>query len=467
MIRKLVILSVFLTVFVAACSGPQPSATPLEDEMMAEEEEMMGEEMGEESMEDEGDMSEEDMMHGANFTVRIENLSPGFEFLSSGVFNTPSGAEAPGPLGPGAAYEFQFSAAPGARLSFATMFVQSNDLFYAPGEAGIALFDEGGNPLSDDVTEQITLWDAGTEVNQEPGVGADQAPRQAGPDTGSDENGSVNLVEDMYSYPAVAEHIQVSIEATSDSTFVARIENISTDASLLLAPGVWVVHPSDAPLFDVGQSDRVQGLEALAEDGDPSLLAGELADRSGVTVLLAPGVWVAFTEGEPIFSAGEPDRGLGLEALAEDGNPGGLDTALGDYMNVVSHGVFNTPAGGTEAGPVGPGGAYTFSFSAAQGERLTFATMFVQSNDLFYSLMAEGIDLFSMDGEPISGDITAQLGLWDAGTEVNQEPGIGSDQAPRQAGPNTGADEMGVVQLVEDMYAYPEGVIRVTITTDG
>ena len=79
----------------------------------------------------------------------------------------------------------------------------------------------------------------------------------------------------------------------------------------------------------------------------------------------------------------------------------------------------------------------------------------------------EGIDLFSMDGEPISGEITAQLALWDAGTEVNQEPGIGSDQAPRQAGPDTGADEMGVVQLVEDMYSYPEGVIRIIITAEG
>jgi hypothetical protein len=461
MIRKLFVLTVLLTVFVTACSGQQPSTPPVEDEAMAEEEEMMDEEM-----KDEGDMSEEDMMHSATFTVRIENLSPAFEFLSSGAFNTPSGAEGPGPLGPGASYEFQFSAVPGARLSFATMYVQSNDLFYAPGEVGIALFDEGGNPLSDDVTDQIFLWDAGTEVNQEPGVGSDQAPRQAGPETGSDENGSVNLVEDMYSYPAVTEHIRVSIEANSDSSFVARIENISMDASLLLAPGVWVVHTSDAPLFNVGQPDREQGLEALAEDGDPTLLAEELKDRSGVTTLLAPGVWVVFTEGEPIFSDGMADRGLGLEALAEDGNPGELDAALADYMNVVTHSVFTTPAGETEAGPLAPGGAYTFSFSASEGDRLTFATMFVQSNDLFYSLVADGIALFTMDGESIIGDITAELALWDAGTEVNQEPGIGSDQAPRQAGPNTGADEMGVVQLVEDMYSYPEGVIRVIITTE-
>jgi hypothetical protein len=230
---------------------------------------------------------------------------------------------------------------------------------------------------------------------------------------------------------------------------------------------VWVIHASDAPLFSVGQPDREQGLEALAEDGDPGGLAEELERRAGVPVLIAPGAWVVFTTGEPLFSPGEPDRGLGLESLAEDGNPAELDKSLGDYMSVVTHGVFTTPVGGSAAGPLASGGAYEFSFSASEGDRLNLATMFVQSNDLFYSFSTEGVELFTMDGEPISGEITAQLTLWDAGTEVNQEPGIGSHQAPRQAGPNTGVDEMGVVMLVEDMYTYPEGVVRVIITVEG
>jgi hypothetical protein len=62
--------------------------------------------------------------------------------------------------------------------------------------------------------------------------------------------------------------------------------------------------------------------------------------------------------------------------------------------------------------------------------------------------------------------VTDQIELWDAGTEVNQAPGFGADQAPRQAGPNTGADENGVVRLVADDYAYPNlaGTIRVTVS---
>jgi len=38
-----------------------------------------------------------------------------------------------------------------------------------------------GNPRTGDVTADVQLWDAGTEVNMEPGVGADQPPRQSAP----------------------------------------------------------------------------------------------------------------------------------------------------------------------------------------------------------------------------------------------------------------------------------------------
>ena len=77
-----------------------------------------------------------------------------------------------------------------------------------------------------------------------------------------------------------------------------------------------------------------------------------------------------------------------------------------------------------------------------------------------------GIELFDGDGMPIDGDVTLSLELWDAGTEVNEEPGIGLNQAPRQSGPDTGADENGAVRMVNDGYTYPaaDDVIRITIT---
>ena len=109
-----------------------------------------------------------------DFTVILANISQAKAFSSSGLFNTPVGASQPGAIGPGDAYEFSFSAAPGSKLSFATMFVPSNDFFYAPDENGIDLFDGSGNQMSGDITGMIQLWDAGTEINQEPGLGPDQ-----------------------------------------------------------------------------------------------------------------------------------------------------------------------------------------------------------------------------------------------------------------------------------------------------
>ena len=92
------------------------------------------------------------------FRVRIDNVAEAFTYPSSGVFNTPEDSTNAGPLGPGAAYEFTFDAPPGASLSFATMFVPSNDLFFAPDENGIALWNPDGTQVNGDVTAQVLLW---------------------------------------------------------------------------------------------------------------------------------------------------------------------------------------------------------------------------------------------------------------------------------------------------------------------
>ena len=78
---------------------------------------------------------------------------------------------------PGKAYAFEITASPGDSLSFATMVAESNDLFFATANGGIALF-EGNQPISGDVTRYVALWDAGTEQNEPLGEGINQAPRQ-------------------------------------------------------------------------------------------------------------------------------------------------------------------------------------------------------------------------------------------------------------------------------------------------
>lgn len=66
----------------------------------------------------------------------------------------------------------------------------------------------------------------------------------------------------------------------------------------------------------------------------------------------------------------------------------------------------------------------------APGDRISFETMFVPSNDLFLSLGEAGIPLFE-NGKSGGGDITSQVELWDAGTEQNQT-GVGPAAKPNQ-----------------------------------
>ena len=180
----------------------------------------------------------------------------------------------------------------------------------------------------------------------------------------------------------------------------------------------------------------------------------------------APILWTITDAGNPLFVSGTKDRGNGLEQLAEDGNPGVLaDFIKANLKSVAYSGVVTMPVGESKPGPILPGKAYEFSFPAAPGQRLTLAMMFGQSNDLFYAPGAQAIALFDKKGMPLSLDVTKSLQLWDTGTEVNEEPGLGANQAPRQAGPNTGPAENGVVRPVRDRYRYPlvTDVIRVTI----
>ncbi|MEA2000343.1 MAG: spondin domain-containing protein [Actinomycetota bacterium] len=180
---------------------------------------------------------------------------------------------------------------------------------------------------------------------------------------------------------------------------------------------------------------------------------------TAVPTPLAPGAFTVHTSMDTLFTEGQPDRGEGLEALAEDGDPSSLVTSLQAIETVATAGAFANPDGGSEAGPALPGSNYSFTFEAVPGDYLSFATMFVQSNDWFFAPMSSGISLF--DGAvPLEGDVTDLVGLWDAGTEVDEEPGLGANQPPRQAGPNTGDDQNGTITMVDGSG------VTVTVTVD-
>jgi hypothetical protein len=185
---------------------------------------------------------------------------------------------------------------------------------------------------------------------------------------------------------------------------------------------------------------------------------------------LSPGMFVLSDKNAPLFTEGKPARKNGLEMQVEDGDPSGLVNSLvAMHHGSNLHGVFNTPVGAMIAGPIRPGDAYEFTVTAAPGMKFFMTQMFGQSNDWFYSPDANGIALFDSKGNPVNADVTDKFILWDAGTEKDEEIGIGPNQGPRQKAVNTGEDEHGVVHRVKDPRWTGKNteLFRITITPEG
>lgn len=382
----------------------------------------------------------------SNFTVTVQNVLQPKEFFSSVPFPT-------GLITPGTSEEISFNAGKNHYLSFVTMFVQSNDLFYAFEDTGIALYDASENPTTGDITNTIKLWDAGTEVNETPGMGPNQAPRQTAANTGVTENGTVTLVSDSFTYPTVAETIKVTLTHNGGTLFTLKVENVSNTGSLAssFSPGVLTIHDiNQKPLFTSGVTAS-EGLEDIAEDGMNTVLTDALESVSGYVSTFAPGTY-AYGTSNSIFTVGQASSAA-LELLAEDGNPSGYTK------------IFNTPVGTTSiAGPIFPLNSYSFSIKANEEAKLYLATMLVQSNDWFIGI--DGLALFN-NGIPISGDITSSAKLFDAGTEADEYAGAGNKQPVRQATANSGTPENELVAEETAPGSHVPSVanmIKITIT---
>ena len=163
-----------------------------------------------------------------------------------------------------------------------------------------------------------------------------------------------------------------------------------------------------------------------------------IAPESETPTLFSPGTWALHSESNPFFTNGEGDRGEGLEMLAEDGDPTMLAASL--RTRGLQAGVFDTPVCADTSRPLRSLEYFEFEVTASpQTPYLSFATMLVQSNDLFLAPAGGGIPLFDDEGEPITGQfVTDKLLFWDAGTETNEVLGEGANQGPRQLSVDTG-----------------------------
>lgn len=324
------------------------------------------------------------------------------ELLSKGVFDTPEGADATGPARParpGDKYTFRVRAsAASPNLSFATMYGQSNDWFFAPGPEGLPLFGGDGQALPErDVSDLVYVWDVGSEVNQAPGMGPDQGPRQQGPDTGPAEGVLARFTDTTRAYPSARSIARVTVTASDDGSFAVVVANVSGPTTSIvtgISPVFYAVHDASWTLFDEG-SPAKPGLEGLAEDGNAAGLADARKGESGTATVAA--------------------------ALVADG--------------------------ATSAGGAPPGGSFTFRVKPDAGHRfLSIASMLGESNDAFLGFGPHGVALLDESGAPrdvkdITADAERMLVVWDAGTEANEVPGAGAHQGPRQGAPNTGAPD--------------------------
>jgi len=213
----------------------------------------------------------------------------------------------------------------------------------------------------------------------------------------ADEIGALNRGElyfNVHTEANVSGEIRGQIDAGNATRFLVRLENISTPETL-----------------NVASTNTTQ------------------------PVPLSPGVFIVHREelDSPLLLPRDMANG-GLEAVAEDGNTEPYAQAVPGTV------VFNTPVGADAPGPIGPGGAYEFTMQAVDGDKLDFVTMFIPSNDWFYTATDEdnSLDLF-VGGQPVSGEVIASdIAIWDSGTEVDEEPGVGLSQVQRQEAPNTG-----------------------------
>ncbi|NNF57152.1 MAG: hypothetical protein HKN04_02825 [Rhodothermaceae bacterium] len=437
------------------------------------------------------------------FTIEIANIGSSYPVLKSGAIERPINSNLARPALPGEGFEFTITAPPNTvpgeemRLNVALMFVESNDLFYSFGPEGIPLYNADGTPRGmngqEDVTSEIVLFDAGTEPNEEPAAGTTQPGDPGDDDTnvGPTEGGTIQIIPDGgtdiagFSYPEAVTVLRATVAYVAENEFLIRILNESDPSQsnpngctltpppdgcrpVTLSPVVWAVHNASYSFFEVGQP-ATEGIERLAEDGEPLPWAEELEPETGVTALISPGAFAVHSNTFTFFTLGNA-ASEGIERLAEDGDPAILAAAFASDENVKASETFLRGTTASVDGPIGPGETFSFTIEAERGDRLTLAMMYVQSNDLFYGMEPEGLSLFTRE-EPLAGDITVRLRFFDAGTEGDEEPGVGAFQPIRQPEPNTGPEGEGVITRIgsrDDGFTYPDipSLLRVTITPD-
>jgi len=364
--------------------------------------------------------------------ITIENVLESKPLVQSGTFK---GTGTPPVILPGQSVSFSFYAGPGQFLSFATMYGWSNDLFFAPENPGIKLYDDAGKPITGDVSSQIKLWDNGTRINQVPGIAvshpgtAEATSKNITEITGTDAQGNT--------YLSASQLVKASLAYDGNSKFTITLMNNSggTANATPLSPGVWAISynvganlQNAMPIYTKGQP-TANGLTNIAEMGDNAVLNTYLAGITGIFTPLSPVLVVVYSGSEnPFYKTGENDRGEGLKNLAQMGNADILAQALRTKPGVKNVYVLKEPTTTVLLPKIGTtgGGKVTQQLTLATGDRIAIATMYGFSKDWFFATKGNGIDAAA------TGDVSSSIALYDNGTALDLFPGA-SGTAPAES----------------------------------
>ncbi|MFH4965242.1 spondin domain-containing protein [Gaetbulibacter sp. M235] len=392
-------------------------------------------------------------------TITIENVLDAKPLVESGTFQ---GAGTPPVIFPGQEISFNFSAGKGQYLSFATMYGWSNDLFFAPENPGIKLYDDDGMPIEGDVSWEVKLWDNGTRENQVPGMdvmhpGTLEDPvKQISEVNGMDDYGNT--------YPAASDMMKVWLTYNDDSTFTITIMNDSNNTSnpTPFSPGVWTISyaPGGNLLMPepIYQDWTTEGLTNIAEAGNITVMNEYIQSETGIFTPLSPILVVVYKgDSNPFYKVGEYDWDNGLKNIAQFGDASILAANLMEKPEVQD--VYILDANG---GPLlpridgNPGSKVSQELWVTGGSKIAIATMYGLSNDWFFATKGQDVNALRV------GDISSTIGLFDDGTGVNEFPGAGVNQA---AFGGTPVEESNPIMEVANPNGYttlPQ-IIKVTL----
>lgn len=408
---------------------------------------------------------DDDMPSAQSTTISIENVLDSKPLVETGTFQ---GTGTPPVILPGQSTSFTFSAAKNQRLTFATMYGWSNDLFFAPENPGIQLYNDNGEPITGDVSDQIKLWDNGTRQNQVPGSAvvhpgtAESAPKNIKEVSGADDYGN--------SYLAASKLMKVMLAYNGNSMFTVTISNISggTGNETPFSPGVWTISyvAGGNPLlpeaiYSVGKPSA-NGLTNIAEMGDNSVLNTYLMGKTGIFTPLSPVLVVVYDgQANPFFMTGENDRGEGLKDLAQKGSADALAAVLKTKAGVKAVYVLKDATNTVLLPRINgaAGGSVSQQLSVVKGDRVAIATMYGFSNDWFFATSGNDWDATQ------KGDLSSTIGLYDDGTAVNQFPGAGITQFNLAGTPLTESKVIAAVPNPNAFTTLPaiSSIIKVTL----